>query len=197
MVPTDPSAALPAQRDTTPIVLQVIVSYGGQEKAVDEALYRARLRIEQAARTHAVRISVASLSTRTVVYKRLLTPEALTRFYPDLDDQRLAANFIVFHQRYSTNTSADWALAQPFRLVAHNGEINTIAGNRSWMRAGTADASSLPGFAGESPVSAEGSDSRSLDDAVELLAAHGYPLTCAPSTNFSRSSANRGTGRRP
>src|SRR5262245_27436824 len=179
VVPTDPSAVLPAQRDITPIVLQVIVSYGGHEKAIDEALYRARLRIEQAARTHAIRVSVASLSTRTVVYKGLLTPEALARFYPDLDDPRFAAKFIVFHQRYSTNTSADWALAQPFRLVAHNGEINTIAGNRSWMCARTADATSLPGFADGSPVSAEGSDSRSLDDAVELLAAHGYPLTHA------------------
>jgi glutamate synthase (NADPH/NADH) large chain len=175
-VPTDPAAVLPAQRSTTPVVLQVVAGFDSTRKQVDEALYRARLRIERIAREQALRASIASLSTRTVVYKGLVTPDALTQFYPDLSDARFASTFIVFHQRFSTNTSADWALAQPFRVVAHNGEINTIGGNRSWMRARTADATSLPGIEGDTPVAADGSDSRSLDDAVELLAAHGYSL---------------------
>src|SRR5204863_9741023 len=103
-------------------------------------------------------------------------PDALDTFYPDLADARFVSNFIVFHQRFSTNTSADWSLAQPFRSVAHNGEINTIAGNRSWMRARSLDASSLRGFDGDGPVSTDGSDSRALDDALQLLQHHGYSL---------------------
>jgi glutamate synthase domain-containing protein 2 len=158
------------------VVLQVVAGFEGARPKVDQALYRARLRLERLAREQALRASIASLSTRTVVYKGLVTPDALAQFYPDLTDARFASHFIVFHQRFSTNTSADWAMAQPFRLVAHNGEINTIGGNRSWMRARTADATSLPGFDRETPVSADGSDSRSLDDAVELLGANGYSL---------------------
>ena len=85
--------------------------------------------------------------------------------------------FVVFHQRFSTNTSADWALAQPFRTIAHNGEINTIAGNRLWMRARLADGTSLAGFARTRPIRGSGSDSLTLDDAVELLSHHGYALS--------------------
>src|SRR5438132_522420 len=83
---------------------------------------RPRLRIEQAARSGGPRLNVASLSTRTIVYKALVTPEALPRFCPDLSDARFCSAFVTFHQRFSTNTSADWALAQPFRTLAHNGE---------------------------------------------------------------------------
>src|SRR5262245_24702692 len=178
-VPTDPTAVLPAHRATTPSVVQVIATFGTGRARADARLYCARLRIEQAVRQQSLRASIASLSTRTVVYKGLVTPAGLSRFYPDLEDERFATDFIVFHQRFSTNTCADWAVAQPFRLVAHNGEINTIAGNRSWMRARTADATSCPGFEDGTPVSAEGSDSRSLDDAVELLRHQGYSLTHA------------------
>src|SRR5262249_11618616 len=101
-------------------------------------------------------------------------PEALPAFYPDLADHRFATRFVVFHQRFSTNTTANWALAQPFRLIAHNGEINTVGGNRAWMRARLLDSTSLPGFLGDVPVSRDGSDSRTLDDAVELLRHCGY-----------------------
>src|SRR4029079_1610986 len=126
-----------------------------------------------------LRLTVVSLSTRTVVYKALVTPDALDRFYPDLRRPEFASPFITFHQRFSTNTSADWALAQPFRTLAHNGEINTIAGNRLWMRARAADATARPGFTLDPPISTHGSDSLSLDDAIELLRHNGYSLAHA------------------
>jgi len=76
-----------------------------------------------------------SLSSRTVVYKGLVTPDQLPAFYADLADPGFATSFAMFHQRYSTNTQPSWALAQPFRFVAHNGEINTISANRRWVHA--------------------------------------------------------------
>ena len=179
IVPTDRAAVLRAQRDTTPKVLQLVAGFEEGRQAVDAALYLARLRIERIARTAGVRLTIVSLSTRTVVHKALVTPEALDTFFPDLADPLFISPFITFHQRFSTNTSADWALAQPFRSVAHNGEINTIAANRLWMRARAADATALPGFGVEPPISNDGSDSLSLDDAIELLRHNGYSLAHA------------------
>src|SRR4051812_33392346 len=178
IVPTDPAAVLRAQRDTTPTVLQVVAGFDGRQ-GTDAALYRARLRIERFALTAGVRLTIVSLSTRTMVHKALVTPDALDRFFPDLADPRFISPFITFHQRFSTNTSADWALAQPFRTLAHNGEINTIAGNRLWMRARAADATALPGFSVDPPISTHGSDSLSLDAAIELLRHNGYSLAHA------------------
>jgi glutamate synthase (ferredoxin) len=179
VVPTGAAAVLPAQRHTTPEVLQVASGFDHARPAADAALYRARLRIERAARTSGLRLTIVSLSTRTVVHKALVTPDALPCFYPDLADARFTSPFITFHQRFSTNTSADWALTQPFRSLAHNGEINTIAGNRLWMRARAADAASMPPCGHGSAISAAGSDSQSLDDAIELLRHNGYPLAHA------------------
>ena len=179
IVPTDRAAVLRAQRDTTPTVLQVVAGFEDGRQTAEAALFRARLRIERIARTAGVRLTIVSLSTRTVVHKALVTPDALDRFYPDLADDGFASSFITFHQRFSTNTSADWALAQPFRTLAHNGEINTIAGNRLWMRARAADATALPGFSLDPPISSHGSDSLSLDDAIELLRHNGYSLAHA------------------
>jgi glutamate synthase domain-containing protein 2/glutamate synthase domain-containing protein 1/glutamate synthase domain-containing protein 3 len=179
IVPVERAAVLRAQRDTTPKVLQVLAGFDDGRPTADAALYRARLRIERAARAAGVRLTVVSLSTRTLVHKALVTPDALDRFYPDLADERFVSPFITFHQRFSTNTSADWALAQPFRTLAHNGEINTIAGNRLWMRARAADATALPGFSLDTPISTHGSDSLSLDDAIELMTHNGYSLAHA------------------
>src|SRR5581483_547411 len=180
-VPTDGTVVLPAQRATTPTVLQVLASFDAGRVRGELTAYRSRLRIERAAAAQGVGVRVASLSTRTLVYKGLVTPQALDRFFPDLADRAFTSPFITFHQRYSTNTSADWALAQPFRTLAHNGEINTIAGNRGWMRARLADATSLPGFDDGDPIALAGSDSRTLDDAVELLRHRGYSLAHAVS----------------
>jgi glutamate synthase (ferredoxin) len=180
VVPTDRAAVLRAQRHSMPKVLQVVAGFDHGRQTADAPIFRARLRIEAAAAAAGVRLTLVSLSTRTVVHKALVTPDALDTFYPDLADARFESPFITFHQRYSTNTSADWALAQPFRTLAHNGEINTIAGNRLWMRARAADATSLPGF-DEAPTSVNGSDSRTLDDALELLRHHGFSLMHAVS----------------
>ena len=179
IVPVDGAAVLRAQRETTPKVLQVLAGFDEGRQTADAALYRARLRIERTARAAGIRLTIVSLSTRTLVHKALVTPDALDRFYPDLADERFVSPFITFHQRFSTNTSADWALAQPFRTVAHNGEINTIAGNRLWMRARAADATALPGFSLDPPISTHGSDSLSLDDAIELMKHNGYSLAHA------------------
>ena len=117
---------------------------------------------------------VVSLSSRTVVYKGMLTTPQLAAFYPDLADETLVAPFVIFHQRYSTNTTPSWERAQPFRFLCHNGEINTLDGNQAWMRAreGNLGAAAV-GLAAEEllrPVlDPDGSDSAKLDNAVELL----------------------------
>lgn len=159
---------------------------------------------------------IASLSARTIAYKGMVMPESLAMLYPDLADGRLRSTAAVFHQRFSTNTLPRWELAQPFRLLAHNGEINTIRGNRNWTRARRrllaspvlAELENL-----DPPVSLHGSDSCSLDNMLELLVAGGMPLPqavricipppgrlpttstpiCVPSTSFSASTRRAGT----
>src|SRR5947208_5687919 len=112
---------------------------------------------------------VASLSSRTLAYKGLVAAHQLPAFYPDLRDTEYESGLAVFHQRYYTNTFPTWQLAQPFRLLAHNGEINTLLGNRAWMQAREAR---LP--AAMHPVIwEEGSDSTSLDEALHLLERNG------------------------
>ncbi len=115
---------------------------------------------------------VPSLSASTIVYKGMVMPEHLAEFYLDLADPRLEASVAVFHQRFSTNTLPQWRLAHPYRFVAHNGEINTIEGNRQWAlaRAPVLRSPLLPDMADIMPlVSLTGSDSQSLDNMVELL----------------------------
>ena len=123
---------------------------------------------------------IASSSCRTVVYKGMFTAARIADFYADLRDPAFDSDFAVFHQRYSTNTFPTWTLAQPFRLLAHNGEINTIRSNRAWMAAREADAraevwgertADLRPFLGP-----DRSDSASLDNAFELLVRSGRSL---------------------
>tara|TARA_B100000745_G_scaffold253003_1_gene175304 strand:- start:35120 stop:39577 length:4458 start_codon:yes stop_codon:yes gene_type:complete len=122
---------------------------------------------------------VPSLSGLVIVYKGLVIPEDLPKFYLDLADQRLASAVCVFHQRFSTNTLPQWRLAQPFRFLAHNGEINTIAGNRNWSLARQAkfETDLLPGLKDIRPlVNRDGSDSSSLDNMLEVFLAGGMSL---------------------
>ena len=149
---------------------------------LESMLHAARLRLEQQASTRGFAgFSVVSLSSSTIVYKGLLTPEELPRYYTDLRDPRFDSAVILFHQRFSTNSTARWELAQPFRLLAHNGEINTIAGNRMWMHARHSDIA-CPRAPDVPPVRGAGSDSQSLDDAIEMLWQAGVSLPQA----FSR-----------
>jgi len=111
-----------------------------------------------------------SLSSRTIVYKGLLTPQQLPVFYPDLACDDFASKFAIFHQRFSTNTQPSWPLAQPFRLLAHNGEINTIVGNRRWAHAREAEVRQrLNAGAWFRSLEPDMSDSASLDNGLELL----------------------------
>ena len=138
-VPVNVAAIGPKAALTRPEIEQILVAGPLPDQAsaaeFDKTLYLVRRRIERAAVVQQVRdFYVCSLSCRSVVYKGLFLAEALTDFYPDLLDERFASRVAIFHQRYSTNTFPQWWLAQPFRCLAHNGEINTVRGNRNWMR---------------------------------------------------------------
>src|SRR5262249_26024798 len=140
----------------------------------DRRLALLRKRIESVAPPAAY---VVSLSSRTITYKGLLTPEQFERFYPDLQDPAFAATFAIFHQRYSTNTQPSWHLAQPFRYVAHNGEINTIVSNRRWLRAKDAQIrASLDAGAWFGLLEDDVSDSASFDNALELRLLQGLSV---------------------
>ncbi len=122
----------------------------------------------------------ASLSSRTIVYKGMLTTDQLAAFFPDLTDPRMKSAMALVHSRFSTNTFPSWPLAHPYRLVAHNGEINTVQGNRNWMRAREAllETDLLPGDLDRIfPICTPGaSDTAGFDEALELLYLGGYPL---------------------
>ena len=126
--------------------------------------------------------AIVSCSARTVVYKGFCLPADLSRFYADLRDPAYETAIALFHQRYSTNTFPTWKLAQPFRFLAHNGEINTVQGNRTWMRARASTlsfADGTPAAALAPAVSLSGSDSLSLDNTLELLHLGGRSLAHA------------------
>ena len=141
--------------------------------AWEHRLYLARRHAERRAEEQGVRMYLPSFSSRTLVYKGLMAGTRLADFYLDLQDPACESRLAVFHQRYSTNTMPDWRLAQPFRMLAHNGEINTITGNRAWMRAREAELEAeLQGA-----IWPEGSDSASLDNALELLVHRGWEVS--------------------
>ena len=147
----------------------------------ERTLYRARKMIVNRARAKGVqRLYIASFSGRTVVYKGLVLATELAHFYPDLSDTDFTSAIAVFHQRYSTNTFPTWERAQPFRMVCHNGEINTLQGNENWMRAREADLAHTvwgDNVAQLRPVIArESSDSGKLDNQLELLVRSGRDI---------------------
>src|SRR5713101_8042310 len=163
-------------RATAPSIVQVLLTRPSHLniEQYERSLYYARRLVEQRWQEAGINDAyVASLSRSTVVYKGLLAPNQLARFYLDLADPRYASAFAIFHQRYSTNTFPSWPLAQPLRLLAHNGEINTIQGNRNWMQArevalfsphwGSRFHDLLP------IIQPGGSDSAELDNVLELM----------------------------
>ena len=156
-----------------PAIEQVFVNC---TPAIDEAAFNRRLfmarRLAEKALAADPTFYVPSLSASTIVFKAMVMPEHLARFYPDLDDPRLESSVAVFHQRFSTNTLPQWRLAHPYRYLAHNGEINTVQGNRNWAQARGPLLTSplLPDLKDILPlVSLEGSDSQSLDNMLEVL----------------------------
>jgi glutamate synthase (ferredoxin) len=166
-VPVAPAVLGRSAAETRPAVSQVFVvpqSGGGAE--IERVLYFFRKRVEAEAMEG---VYFASLSSRTVVYKGLLAPEQLPAFYRDLASPDFKVPFAIFHQRYSTNTQPTWRLAQPFRFIAHNGEINTIGANRRWLRARERDLRKELGAADWFRVLEERvSDSASFDNAFEM-----------------------------
>ena len=150
-------------------------SPGDPALAVDRLAFVLRKRAE-----HEVEeCYIASLSSRTVTYKGMLTSHQLAGFFPDLADERLQSGLALVHSRFSTNTFPSWPLAHPYRYMAHNGEINTLAGNRNWMRAREALCATdlMPGLERAFPVVTPGaSDSASFDEVLELLHLGGRPV---------------------
>lgn len=178
-VPTDTSVLGEIAIGNLPTIEQVFVDAppGWRNLELERRLYMARRRAEK--RITDERFYVASLSCLVTIYKGLMMPVDLPNFYLDLADIRMRSAICVFHQRFSTNTSPQWHLAQPFRYLAHNGEINTINGNRQWSRARTHRFKSplLPDLQDAAPfVGQTGSDSSSLDNMLELFLAGGMDL---------------------
>src|SRR6266536_1469109 len=185
-VPVDPEALGDQARASMPAIEQAVFRAPGvDDEEAERRCLRAGRRAVTDAHTAGAPLYLASCSTRTVTYKALCAADQLAAFYADLADERLRAPFTVFHQRYSTNTTPSWERAQPFRFLCHNGEINTLEGNRAWMRAREGDLGA-GGLAGPDGLDAEellrpvldpdGSDSAMLDNAVELLVRGGRDL---------------------
>ncbi|MEZ9196528.1 glutamate synthase large subunit [Shewanella sp. 10N.286.54.B9] len=179
-VPVNTDVLGPIGKASQPQIVQVLINapIGWREKDLERRLYMARRRVEQQL-NHDKDFYIASLSGQVIVYKGLMMPADLPAFYSDLADIRLQSAICLFHQRFSTNTSPKWPLAQPFRYLAHNGEINTITGNRQWAkaRAYKFHAPLLPDLQQAAPfVNETGSDSSSLDNMLEMLLAGGMDL---------------------
>ncbi|MEW9920081.1 glutamate synthase large subunit [Marimonas sp. MJW-29] len=161
---------------TRPEIEQILISNskGVDEETFERELYVIRRRIEKAAIAAQVQqLYIASLSCRSIIYKGMMLAEQVAEFYPDLMDPRFESAFAIYHQRYSTNTFPQWWLAQPFRMLAHNGEINTLKGNLNWMKSHEIRmASATFGDLAEDIkpiVSAGSSDSAALDSVFEVL----------------------------
>jgi len=178
-VPVDASVCGPMALDCLPRIRQLFVEPAGEGLAqFDVDLFMARRRAEQALRDDAD-FYVCSLSRHVVSYKGLMMPVDLPAFYPDLGDERLETAICVFHQRFSTNTAPRWPLAQPFRLLAHNGEINTVEANRGWANSRKENFVNerLPEIAElDEIVNTTGSDSSSMDNMLEVLLTGGMEL---------------------
>ncbi|MDR7570178.1 MAG: glutamate synthase subunit alpha, partial [Armatimonadota bacterium] len=179
-VPVQPKALGEYALATLPWIEQVFLRQpdGLEEEAFERLLYRLRRRIER--RVRPLGAYIPSLSCRTIVYKALVSAPQLEQFYLDLQDPDFSVQAAVFHQRYSTNTNPSWPLAQPFRLLAHNGEINTLLGNIHWMRAREPELRSplWDEAVGDLVpiIQLDGSDSAMLDNAAELLRRSGRDL---------------------
>ena len=173
-VPTNPEVLGDLARAAMPKIIQVFVT--GEQRAIslERALFRLRKRSERSLGAYH-----PSLSSRTIVYKGMVTTLQLEPFYPDLSDEDFTSTLALVHSRFSTNTFPSWPLAHPFRMIAHNGEINTVKGNRNWMAARSSQLQSeaLGDLKPLLPiVTPDGSDSASFDEVLELLYLGGRSL---------------------
>lgn len=177
VVPTDTRVCGPMAMDCLPTIEQIFIRADSQQKLAHK-LYTAR-RMAEKAMEQDEDFYICSLSEKVLSYKGLVMPVDLPRFYLDLAQDSMETAICVFHQRFSTNTMPKWPLAQPFRLLAHNGEINTIAGNRNWARARASKFATpeIPNLEALQPVvNTTGSDSSSMDNMLELMLLGGMDL---------------------
>ncbi len=190
-VPVDRDMPMsPLVREKEPVIRQVFVGRGTDilvPDALERKLYvirkTASSKIQSLNLTHGSEYYVPSMSCRTIIYKGLLLADQVGKYYQDLQDERVTSALALVHQRFSTNTFPEWPLAHPYRMVAHNGEINTVKGNFNWMRAREGVMKS-PVLGDDLkklyPISLDGqSDTATFDNALELLTMSGYPLAHA------------------
>ena len=185
-VPVDPSSLGKTALECMPTFVQLFVSAPGSALSgmdLERAAFCLRKRAERETDVY-----FASLSSRTIAYKGMLTTEQLDQVFPDLNDERVESAIGVVHSRFSTNTFPSWPLSHPFRFIAHNGEINTVMGNRNWMRAREAllESDLIPGDLERLyPICTPGaSDSASFDEVLELLHLGGRILNLASDVAF-------------
>ena len=190
-VPVDPSVLGPMARQSAPAIEQWLLlepqanaEVSEEVDAVESLLFRLRRRAVDRAReqlgAESANLYFASISSRTVVYKGMVRSAVLDLFYADLRDERFAVHFAVYHRRFSTNTLPRWPLAQPMRLLGHNGEINTLLGNINWASAAEANLEAVWGEAASDLrplVNPAFSDSANLDATLELMVRSGRPIT--------------------
>ena len=182
-VPTCPEILGEAALANEPDIKQVFITGFTETETADRKLYLIRKRIENKVRLSSIPAKddfyVVSLSTKSIIYKGMLSSLQLRNYYPDLTNSYFTSGLVLVHSRFSTNTFPTWGLAQPFRLLAHNGEINTIRGNRGWMEARESVLSSptLGDIKEIRPIIQPGmSDSASLDNVLEFLVMSGLSL---------------------
>ncbi len=175
-VPVNPKVLGEKAFQTMPEIIQVLFKSNDInliDKNLERKIYEVRKRIENKALELSLNdFYVCSISSKSIIYKGLYLAEAISDFYLDLKDQRFVSRYAIFHQRFSTNTAPSWSLAQPFRAIAHNGEINTYKGNKNWMKVHEQEMSSplFNDIENLKPVIQKGvSDSAALDNVFELL----------------------------
>ena len=178
-VPANPEVLGAAAREVEPEIKQIFVTGIADEQVpvFERILYKVRKRIEN--RIDNEDFYICSLSNKNIIYKGMLTSGQLRRYFPDLSNDYFTSGLALVHSRFSTNTFPKWKLAQPFRLLAHNGEINTIRGNRGWMKAreSVLNSEALGDIKDLRPIVQEGmSDSASLDNVFEFLMMSGLSL---------------------
>ena len=185
-VPVDPKFLGEKAEITRPEITQVLFKTNDNKisgKNLERKLYETRRKIENKCRAKNLNnFYICSFSSKSIIYKGMFLAEALSDFFVDLKDERFKSRYAIFHQRFSTNTAPSWDLAQPFRSIAHNGEINTLKGNINWMKVHEQEmfSSKFEGMENLKPVIPDGnSDSASLDNVFELLtmSGHSAPLT--------------------
>ena len=185
-VPVNPKVLGEKANLTRPEITQVLFKHNNKNlngKDLERKLYESRRKIEKEAIKNAIDgFYICSLSSKSIIYKGMFLAESIAEFYEDLKDKRFISRYAIFHQRFSTNTAPSWDLAQPFRAIAHNGEINTLKGNYNWMKVHEQEMNSplFENIENLRPVIPTGSsDSAALDSVFELLNISGQPAPLA------------------